>query len=144
MDGAINRLETPRQAAVIAFRRHREELEVCLIRRKDSQKWGIPKGFIDPGVSPEQAGLTEAVEEAGLCGQIIGQVVGMYEYEKFGSPCMVAVYVMQVLEQRRDWREMKLRERRWFSLDEAAALLASHSVASLWDRISERLASGVT
>jgi ADP-ribose pyrophosphatase YjhB (NUDIX family) len=47
----------PRQVAVIAVRRNGVP-ELCLIRRKDSDKWGIPKGFIDPGDSPEEAALT--------------------------------------------------------------------------------------
>jgi 8-oxo-dGTP pyrophosphatase MutT (NUDIX family) len=134
--------KTARQVAVIAVRRGKR-VEVCLIRRKGSQSWGIPKGFIDPGDSREQAALNEALEEAGLRGQILGNVVGTYEYEKRGAPYTVALYVMEVLKEQKDWQEMGFRERRWFLLDEAADLLASHPVHPLWDRIRERLARGV-
>lgn len=118
-------------------------LEVCLIRRKDSRTWGIPKGFIDPGDSPEQAALTEAVEEAGLTGQILGSVVGTYDYEKRGAPFTVALFLMEVLEEQKDWREMRFRERCWFTLEESALLLTAHPVWPLWDRIKERLTPGV-
>lgn len=134
---------TQRQVAVIAVRRGSEAVEVCLIRRKDSPTWGIPKGFIDPGDSAEQAALNEAVEEAGLKGQIMGDVIGAYDYEKGGAPFTVAVYLMDVIEEQTNWREMRFRERRWFSLEEAALLLTSHPVRPLWDRIRERLAPGV-
>lgn len=72
----------PRQVAVIAVRRDGEGVKVCLIRRKDSEKWGIPKGFIDRGDTAEQAALNEACEEAGLRGRIMGGSVGSYDYEK--------------------------------------------------------------
>ena len=51
---------TPRQVAVIAVRRRARDVEVCLIRRRYSARWGVPKGFIDPGDTPEEAALTEA------------------------------------------------------------------------------------
>ena len=107
---------------------------MCLIRRRRSQTWGIPKGFIDPGDSPEEAALNEAGEEAGLRGHIIGSVIGVYDYEKRGAPLTVAVYVMDVTEQKKVWQEMMFRERRWFALQEAALLLASHPVRPLWGR----------
>ena len=135
--------ETARQVAVIAVRPG-DETEVCLIRRRDSGKWGIPKGFIDRGDSPEQAALTEALEEAGLLGRIMGHAVGVYRYEKWDAQLTVAVYLMEVLEQRREWREMRIRERRWCSLEEAGLLLAKHPVWPLWRRIRARLARRVT
>ena len=54
------------QAGVIAFRRKKSGIEICLIRNKGSRKWKIPKGFVDPGETPEQAALKEAWEEAGI------------------------------------------------------------------------------
>jgi|SRR4051812_44132810 8-oxo-dGTP pyrophosphatase MutT (NUDIX family) len=131
----------PRQVAVIAVRRNGVP-ELCLIRRKDSDKWGIPKGFIDPGDSPEEAALTEAFEEAGLRGHIVGSRVGTYDYEKRGAPFTVALFVMEVLEEQEKWREMRFRERRWFSFEESALLLKPHPAWPLWDRIMERLEAG--
>ena len=132
-------MKTARQVAVIAVRRRNRRREVCLIRRRDSKKWGIPKGFIDPGDSPEQAALTEALEEAGLTGRIMSSRVGTYEYDKWGGHLIVGVYLMDVDEQQKKWPEMHLRERRWYSLEEAGARLAGHPVAPLWDRIEARL-----
>ena len=134
-------MTTARQVAVIAVRRRSRRLEVCLIRRKDSKKWRIPKGFIDPGDSPEQAALTEAVEEAGLKGRIIGSRVGTYEYDKWGARLRVAVYLMSVVKEQEKWREMHIRNRRWYSLKKAGALLDDHPVAPLWEQVKERLRS---
>jgi 8-oxo-dGTP pyrophosphatase MutT (NUDIX family) len=128
-----------RQVAVLAIRRGHDGLEVCLIRRKDSAKWGIPKGFIDRGDAPEQAALNEAFEEAGVKGQLIGDAIGTYDYKKWSAPLTVAVYLMEVLEEQEHWREIRFRERGWRSLEEAAVLLASHPVRTLWDSVREHL-----
>jgi 8-oxo-dGTP pyrophosphatase MutT (NUDIX family) len=135
-----NRVSKPRQSAVIPLRRTTQGVQVCLIRRKDSVTWGIPKGFIDPGDTREQAALKEAGEEAGLDGQLIGECIGTYDYEKRGANFIVAVYLMDVLEERSTWREMRFRERRWGSLEEAALLLTGHPVRPLLDRVRGHLA----
>jgi 8-oxo-dGTP pyrophosphatase MutT (NUDIX family) len=131
--------DSARQVAVLAVRHGQNGLEVCLIRRKDSGHWGIPKGFIDRGVAPKEAALNEAFEEAGLQGQILGDAIGTYDYKKWSVPLTVAVYLMEVLDEQEHWREIRFRERAWRSLDEAVVLLASHPVCTLWDRARERL-----
>jgi 8-oxo-dGTP pyrophosphatase MutT (NUDIX family) len=121
--------------AVIAVRQRARAVEVCLIRRRYSNRWGVPKGFIDPGDTPEEAALTEADEEAGLLGEILGRAIGTYEYDKRGESLRVAVYVMLVTDARKRWSEMAFRERKWFAPEEAAPLLKRHPVAALWPRI---------
>src|SRR4029453_3035701 len=99
------------QAGVIPFRRKKGTLEVCLIRNKGGKKWKIPKGFIDPGETPEQAALKEAWEEAGLKGRLIGEPIGSYEYDKWGYELTVAVYLMEVTDAEDEWEEKRFRER---------------------------------
>jgi 8-oxo-dGTP pyrophosphatase MutT (NUDIX family) len=130
---------TPKQVAVIPYRRVGDDLTVCLIRRKHAESWGIPKGFIDPGDTPEEAALTEAFEEAGLLGELTGAAIGSYDYTKRGVPFTVAVYLMQVLEDQEEWQEMRFRDRAWYSMNEAARRLADHPVWPLWDRAKARL-----
>ena len=133
----------PQQAAAIAVRRHGKTFQVCLIRKKGSRKWGIPKGLVDPGDTHEHTALNEAWEEAGLRGRLIGDVVGTYEYEKWDATLNVAVYLMEVLEQHDDWQEAGFRERRWTSFDAAASLLVNHPVRSLLNRARSLLADGI-
>ena len=124
----------PEQAAAIAVRRNAQVLEVCLIRKKESKHWGIPKGIVDPGDTHEQTALNEAWEEVGLKGRLIGGAIGTYEYKKWHTTFLVAVYVMEVLEQYDEWQEAVLRERRWSSFGEADSLLMDHPVRPLLDR----------
>ena len=120
---------------MLAVRRSGRDTQLCLIRRKGSQAWGIPKGFIDPGDTAEEAALTEALEEAGLEGDIVGHSIGTYEYEKRGDDYTVAVYVMRVLHQQRRWPEVSFRERKWWPLPDAIARLAKHPVRPLLNRL---------
>jgi 8-oxo-dGTP pyrophosphatase MutT (NUDIX family) len=75
--------EAPQQAAAFPVRRTNGVLEVCLIRRKDSAAWGLPKGHIDPGNTAEETALIEALEEAGLEGRLLDRPIGSYRYEKW-------------------------------------------------------------
>ena len=79
------------QAGVIPFRRKKDGIQVCLIRNKGRKKWKIPKGFVDPGETVEQAALKEAWEEAGLSGRLVGSAIGSYDYDKWGFDLRVCL-----------------------------------------------------
>jgi 8-oxo-dGTP pyrophosphatase MutT (NUDIX family) len=135
----MGRDSTPQQAAAIPIRRVSSgEVEVCLIRRRNSGKWGIPKGYIEQKGS-RQAALNEAGEEAGLLGRVVGESIGAYDYRKGITTLRVLVFVMEVREERTAWQEMGWRERRWCSLEEAGVLLKRHRVWPLFDRIRSEL-----
>ena len=124
----------PEQAAAIPVRRMSRGLQVCVIRRKDANNWGIPKGLVDPGATHEETALNEAWEEAGLEGRLLGAAIGTYRYRKWGTRLTVAVYVMELIQQAPTWEESAFRERRWVPFAEAGVLLAEHPVAPLLDR----------
>jgi 8-oxo-dGTP pyrophosphatase MutT (NUDIX family) len=127
----------PQQAAAIPLRRRGNDLQVCLIRKRFAGSWGIPKGTVDSGYTHETTALKEAWEEAGLRGRLVGESLGTYQYEKFGRLLTVMVFVMEVLEHKKDWIEAGLRERKWVSFDEAAALLVEHPAQGFLSRAQQ-------
>jgi 8-oxo-dGTP pyrophosphatase MutT (NUDIX family) len=124
----------PQQAAAFPIRRRGADLQVCLIRKRVSGTWGIPKGTVDGGLTHEDTALKEAWEEAGVRGRLVGDALGIYEYEKYGRSLKVMVYVMEVLEHDRDWLEAGIRERKWASRAEAGSLLIDHPASAFLDR----------
>jgi 8-oxo-dGTP pyrophosphatase MutT (NUDIX family) len=127
------------QAGVIPFRRRKDTIEICLIRTRGRKKWKIPKGFVDPGETAEQAALKEAWEEAGLEGQLADITVGSYLYEKWGMELTVSVYLMEVSGEHEEWEESTFRERNWVPLVTALELLQDHPVFPLLEGASEKL-----
>lgn len=131
----------PRQAGAIPVRRKGRTVEVCLVRRHGSKKWGIPKGFVAFGDTHEETALKETLEEAGLEGRAVRPALGIYEYEKWGETRLtVRVYLMDVIEELDVWDEMGRRERRWMAFDAAAERLARHPALPLLRRARARLA----
>jgi phosphohistidine phosphatase len=122
------------QGAVVAFRKRGGQLEICLIRRVDSGKWGIPKGIVDPGETPEETALHEALEEAGLRGHLVGNPIGSYVHQKWGTAFRVVVYLMEVITEEDTWEEMDIRERSWVPPADATHLLGNHRVRPLLGR----------
>lgn len=127
------------QAGVIPYRRRKGTIEVCLIRNKGGKKWKIPKGFVDPGETAEQAALKEAWEEAGLKGRLSGGAIGLYEYEKWGSGLSVSVYLMEVTDAKDEWEESRFRERSWERVETAFDMLKKHPVRPLLEIAATKL-----
>ena len=127
----------PQQAAAIPVRRRGSDLQVCLIRKRLTGSWGIPKGTVDSGETHASTALNEAWEEAGIRGRLIGDALGTYKYEKLGRALTVMVFAMEVLEHHKDWIEAGIRERRWVSFEEANALLVEHPAHSFLSRALE-------
>ncbi len=113
---------SPNQASAVPFRRYGEGVEFCLITTS-AGRWGFPKGYIDRGESPEQTALKEALEEAGLHGRIVGTPLVCYRTNKNGRSKKVVALLMEVSDCDDQWDEVKLRQRRWVSQDEAQELL---------------------
>ena len=125
---------------MIPFRRSGDSVSLCLITAASSQSWGIPKGTIECGDSPEDTALQEAWEEAGLRGRILGDSLGSSEYQKGGVLLTVAVYLMEVEIEAERWEEEELRRRRWIPARDAPRVLKTHPAWPLVEEACRRLA----
>ena len=103
----------------------RAPVQVLLVTSRESGRWVIPKGNFANTVSPHAAAAQEAEEEAGVRGAVCPTPLGTFRYRKrkgSGASLMydVEVFPLAVSEELPDWKEKKQRQRRWFSLSEAA------------------------
>jgi 8-oxo-dGTP pyrophosphatase MutT (NUDIX family) len=127
------------QAGLIPFRRKGGEVEVLLITTLKRKRWVIPKGLIEPDLSPAESALMEAEEEAGIQGTVDSEPLGTYEYRKWGGTCRVEVYAMRVNKTLDDWPEAETRSREWFSIEEAVERVAQNGLKSLIRCLSDKL-----
>ena len=132
------------QYAALPFRIG-EAIEIMLVSSRETRRWVLPKGWPMKGRTPHGTAAREALEEAGLVGDISKESIGTYHYlkrHKNGSttPCCVTVFPMRVVRQRKSWPEKEQRVTKWFPLDEAPALVHEEELQDVI-RNFKRLAS---
>ena len=101
-------------------------MQILLITTRNTKRWIVPKGWPLAGCTPTECAAHEAMEEAGLVGDVLPKALGSFIYDKRRKSgetvrCEVFVYPMEVLHQRRTWMEKTARETRWCSVEEALA-----------------------
>lgn len=108
-----------RQSAVIPYRHDRGSLEILLITSRRKKRWVLPKGVVELDLDPATSAAKEALEEAGIEGDVSEDSVGTYQYEKWGGICSVEVFSMAVETTYNVWPE-SYRDRHWLDPVEAA------------------------
>lgn len=127
-----------RQSGVIPYRVEKDKIEVLLITSRRGKRWIIPKGIVEPGMSPAESAAKEALEEAGVEGEISAASSGEYEYPKWEGICKVEVYLLKVITIHPEWPEKYFRERRWMSVEEAARLVREPELKNLFWGLLEK------
>ena len=100
-------------------------VQVLLVTSRETKRWVIPKGNQIAALAPHVAAAQEAEEEAGVLGAVCPTPIGSYRYRKRrrnGASLWidVDVFPFAVTQELDEWKERGQRERRWFSLAEAA------------------------
>ena len=129
-----------RQIAVLPYRIEGlgvdAPIRILLITSRETRRWVIPKGNPMTGLPPHAAAAVEAEEEAGVLGAACPTPLGSYRYRKrrkSGASVWadVDVFPFAVTEELDTWDEQHQRERRWFSLAEAADAVDEADLAAL-------------
>lgn len=118
-----------KQIAALPYRNEGNAIDapvsILLVTSRGTGRWVIPKGNIPSGMVKHSAAALEAEEEAGVVGPICPTPIGSYQYRKRkpnGAALMfdVDVFPLSVTRELSEWKEKHERERRWFSLADAA------------------------
>lgn len=110
------------QAAAIPYRKSPFGGYEVLLVSCSRGGWGLPKGGVKRGQSPEAAAAAETLEEAGILGPV-EETLGSFRYRKRGRKNRVHVFPLRVERVLARWEEEGSRSRVWVSLVEAASLL---------------------
>ena len=124
------------QVAALPYREGPNGIEILLITSRRTHRWIVPKGWPVKGSTPSADAAREALEEAGISGEIAEAPIGVFHYIKemkhgVGVPCRVALFPLKVLRRKRSWSEKAARETKWHSVAEAAALVAEPELKRL-------------
>ncbi|HEV7263823.1 MAG TPA: NUDIX hydrolase [Falsiroseomonas sp.] len=125
-----------RQSAALPVMGSGAALRVVLITSRETRRWVVPKGWIEPREQPHRSAAREAFEEAGLAGEADPEPIGCYVYAKrmprgVVLPTEVLVFRFRVARLLQDWPERRERERRLFTPAAAATLVAEPGLAEL-------------
>jgi len=125
-----------RQVAALPWRRGQDGLEIMLVTSRETRRWVVPKGGRMPGKTDPEAAAIEAVEEAGVQGEVAQEPLGTFRYLKVlkrRAPrwCVVAVYPLEVIIQHGAWKEQGERDRVWMSVEQAAACVTESDLADI-------------
>lgn len=136
-----------RQAGALPYAVVEGRLAFLLITTRRTGRWIFPKGGIEPGMNPWESAALEAVEEAGVTGEIAQAAIGSYRASIGGSGAKlvdVDLYPLRVTQQLDDWREKGQRLRHWATLEEAKRLLADRSLSRLAEKVERSYAASLS
>ena len=124
------------QYAALPWRRTKGAIEILLITTRNTRSWIVPKGWPLAGCTPSECAAREALEEAGITGEVAEDALGSFHYDKRRKSgdiisCKVHVFAMEVFHQRRSWAEKAARDLCWCSLEEALARVKEPSLRRL-------------
>lgn len=122
---------TPRpveQSCVVPYRTIETWVEFALITSRNTGRWIVPKGTVEPNMTSAASAAKEALEEAGLLGRTAEQPLGEYFYSKFGRIYRVEIFPFYVTEQLDEWDEKHFRKREWVGAEDALSRITETAV----------------
>lgn len=128
------------QSAVIPFRKTAEMVEVLIITSTKKRKWIFPKGIIEENLTARESSVKEALEEAGVKGELLPEKLGAYKYKKWGGRCKVKVYALNVNSILDKWEE-QYRDRKWVKINEIHNYIKNDNIIELANKLNNILIS---
>jgi 8-oxo-dGTP pyrophosphatase MutT (NUDIX family) len=138
LDRLALRVSSPdpkRQVGAIPYVVRDGRVVLLLVTSRRTGRWIFPKGSRIDGLTPWQAAAQEALEEAGVEGDIESTPIGAYRTIKKTSirrsVIEIDLYPLRVTTQHQTWQDIGTRHRHWVLLPEAKRLLSDPALAAL-------------
>ncbi|MFN4353044.1 NUDIX hydrolase [Parvibaculum sp.] len=133
--------EIERQAGAIPYSIVDGQVAVLLVTSRRTGRWLFPKGGLMEGLTAHESAAREALEEAGVEGDVLATPLGTWRSIKrrgvHVTPIEVDMFPLRVTRQLDNWQEQSQRRRHWASLREAQQLLRDPYLADLAMRLRE-------
>ena len=138
-------MRTQRQVSAggVLVRRSEDGAQVLLASRRTRRGelvWGLPKGLVEEGESPEEAALREVREETGHSGTIrepLGEVSYWFVWEGDRIRKTVHFFLMDASDEEPGERDHEMEEVRWFDLHAAADVAGFKSEKEILRKAAE-------
>lgn len=128
-----------RQSGALPYTIVEDRVVFLLVTSRRTGRWIFPKGSISVGMTPWHSAAKEALEEAGVRGEISTHVIGSYQNTDKGMLVDVDLYPLKVETQLDNWDEMNQRLRHWALLAETKRLLADRALATIAETLHRQL-----
>jgi 8-oxo-dGTP pyrophosphatase MutT (NUDIX family) len=131
-----------RQSGALPYRMIDGKVSYLLITSRRSARWMFPKGGIMRGKTPWESAAQEALEEAGIEGQVETTPIGSYRgamNDENQTPVIIDIYPLCVDIEHDEWREKHQRQRRWVSIEDAQILLGDPEKLAIATALEGRL-----
>ena len=128
------------QSSVIPYRIKDGKPEILMVRSSKQKHWVVPKGISEPWLTLQASAAKEALEEAGVEGEVADEPLGSYSYKKWGAECTVQVYPMRVsrLIPESEWAENH-RGREWLTPLKAIQRIKQPDLKPMIKQLAKRL-----
>lgn len=121
--------------------------EVVLASRRTARgilAWGLPKGLVEAGESPEDTAIREVLEETGLRAEVrrpLGDISYWYVWNGDRVHKTVSFFLMEAAGGDFSQRDSEMEEVRWFPADEAVRTASYRGEQDVLHRAMEALAA---
>jgi 8-oxo-dGTP pyrophosphatase MutT (NUDIX family) len=127
------------QAGAVPVRIQNDKPLFLVINNRNRTRWLVPKGIVENGHTPAITAAKEAMEEAGITGEMLAQPLGVYTYQKWDDICSVELFVLFVTKIYDNWEEDSFRERRWINWKEFSDIVDERIPRSILNKLPETL-----